>query len=62
MLHENYNEAIEHFANGLSLVVDNDYKLVNFFNKKLPKDMFIQMLTQIKELQNVLPKVKMLLS
>lgn len=61
MVHENYEKATEHFANGLSLI-DNNYKLVNSIRKSVPLKVFRQIKEQIQEIQNMLSEIRLSIS
>ncbi|VVC43953.1 Protein import receptor MAS20,Mitochondrial outer membrane translocase complex, subunit Tom20 domain [Cinara cedri] len=54
MLRENYDKAVEHFANGLSLIEDNG-KLLNNLGETLPSKMFGEIEKQIQEIKKMLP-------
>lgn len=59
MKNKNYDKAVEHFANGLSLVEKNN-ELLNRLSKNLPQKMYGEVLRQIVEIQTMLPEIQML--
>lgn len=61
MENENYNKAIEHFANGLSLI-DSNCDFLIILKKKLPIKMFTKIKEQTEEIKIMLPKIQKLLS
>lgn len=60
MLQKNYEKAIEHFANGLSMMDDN-YELINTLQKNMPKKIYEQILKEINKIKIMLPKMKTLI-
>lgn len=61
MENENYDKAIEHFANGLSLI-DSNYIFLNILSKKLPVKIFMKIKDQTEEIKTMLPEIQMLIS
>lgn len=59
MENKNYDKAVEHFANGLSLINPNN-KLLNKLSKKIPMDVCKKIQIQIQEIQTLLPKIKII--
>jgi hypothetical protein len=61
MLYKNCTKAIEHFANGLSLI-DYDHKLINILYKNVTPKIYKEIKNQMQKIQTMLPKMKMLKS
>lgn len=59
MVQNNCTKAVEHFANGLSLI-DHDHKLINNLSKNVTQEMCIEIKNQMQKIQTMLPKIKML--
>lgn len=59
MVEENYEEAVKHFSNGLSLI-DHDYKLLNRLLGKVPLKVYKQIKIQIQDIHAMLPCMKIL--
>ncbi|XP_050060652.1 uncharacterized protein LOC126551437 [Aphis gossypii] len=61
MVQNNYTKAVEHFANGLSMI-DRDHKLINNLSKNVTQEMCIEIKNQVQKIQTMLAKIKMLKS
>jgi len=61
MVQNNFTKAVEHFANGLSLI-DHDHKLINNLSKNVTQEMCIEIKNQVQKIQTMLPKIKMMKS
>lgn len=56
MKYEIYDKAIEHFANGLSLI-DNNSELLNMLSTNLPQNIYREVIRQVTEIQTMLPEI-----
>lgn len=61
MKHENYDKAVEHFANSLSLI-DSNCKLLNILGKKVSLNMYRKIQKQMEKIKILLPEINMLTS
>lgn len=59
MIHENYNKAAEHFANGLSMI-DNNSELLNMLSRNVPLKVYEEVRRQMQDIQTMLPEIQML--
>jgi len=56
MVHKNYDQAVIHLSNGLSLT-NNSHSLMNIIQKNVPPKIYTQIIEKIQDIQIMLPEL-----